>query len=159
MTNSLFFGLTCAIVLGLWSVRKSGRRSETFEVSRSDEQWRAQLAPDAYRVLRQQATEKPHSSALNAVTGPGVFQCAGCGHLLFHSAHKFDSGTGWPSFYQPVNQMALGSHIDYGLIIPRVEVHCARCGGHLGHVFNDGPPPTGKRYCINGVSLNFLPEK
>ena len=128
--------------------------AETFPLSLDDDAWRARLAPDAYAVLRQEATERPYSSPLNGEKGTGSFHCAGCDNALYRSDTKFDSGTGWPSFWQAVDG-AVGTKTDYVLVYPRTEVHCARCGGHLGHIFDDGPAPTGKRHCINGVALAF----
>lgn len=146
----------------LLSVWKSGadetKKSKSFTVQKSEAQWKAELNPKAFSVLRQHDTEGPNTSPLNKVTEPGTFACAGCGQALFETAHKFDSGTGWPSFYQPISAKAVGTRVDYKLIVPRTEVHCARCGGHLGHVFNDGPKPTGQRFCLNGVALKFAPK-
>ena len=131
---------------------------ESFAVTRSDEEWRVRLTPAQYEVMRGHGTERPGSCALNHEKRPGVFHCAGCDQPLFQSGEKFDSGTGWPSFFDPLPG-ALGSTVDrrYGMM--RTEVHCSRCGSHLGHVFPDGPPPTGLRYFINGVALNFIPEQ
>jgi peptide-methionine (R)-S-oxide reductase len=122
----------------------------------SDEQWRARLTPEQYRVLRREGTEPPFSSALNSEKRSGRYDCVACGLPLFTSAMKFDSGTGWPSFFEALPG-ALEFSTDYKLILPRTEYHCARCGGHHGHVFDDGPRPTGKRYCNNGVCLKFEP--
>ena len=122
----------------------------------SDKEWKARLAPEAYAVLRKEATERPWTSPLNEEKRKGVFVCAGCGYQLFTSEHKFDSGTGWPSFFDVIPG-AVGKKTDFKLIVPRTEYHCARCGGHQGHVFNDGPSPTGLRYCNNGVALAFIP--
>ncbi len=124
-------------------------------VKLSDTEWQARLEADRYRVLRREGTEPPGSSTLNDEKRPGVFVCAGCGAPLFTSAMKFDSGTGWPSFYTAVPD-ALETRRDFKLIMPRTEYHCARCGGHHGHLFNDGPAPTGLRYCNNGLALRFL---
>ena len=119
-----------------------------------DTEWRRRLTPLAYRVLRKHATERPFTSPLNKEHRAGTFQCAGCAHPLFNAKTKFDSGTGWPSFWQPLPG-GVGSSTDHKLGYARTEIHCARCGGHLGHVFDDGPKPTGKRYCMNGVALKF----
>jgi len=129
---------------------------EKFEIELTDAQWRARLSPEAYTVLRHEGTEAPRSSPLNSEERAGTYSCAGCGLALFASATKFHSGTGWPSFYAPLDN-AVATKTDTRLLIPRTEVHCRRCGGHLGHVFDDGPPPTGKRYCMNGIALTFTP--
>ena len=121
------------------------------------DEWRKRLAPEAYNVLREEGTERPGSSPLDHEKRPGVFACAGCGLPLFTSAMKFDSGTGWPSFFTAIPGM-LATKKDFKLILPRTEYHCARCGGHQGHVFDDGPEPTGLRYCNNGVALAFIPQ-
>ncbi|MBC2779071.1 peptide-methionine (R)-S-oxide reductase MsrB [Parasphingopyxis marina] len=128
-----------------------------FRVSLSDAQWRARLTPAEYRVLRGHGTERPHSSPLDNEHRSGVFVCAGCANRLFSSRTKFDSGTGWPSFYRPIDSGAIGTSTDRTLGMTRTEVHCADCGGHLGHVFRDGPRPTGLRYCMNGVAMDFRP--
>lgn len=122
----------------------------------SEKEWKARLEPEAYAVLRKEATERPWTSPLNNEKRKGVFACAGCGFDLFSSEKKFDSGTGWPSFFDALPN-ALGKKTDFKLIVPRTEYHCARCGGHQGHVFDDGPSPTGLRYCNNGVALTFKP--
>ncbi|MFD1704666.1 peptide-methionine (R)-S-oxide reductase MsrB [Methylopila henanensis] len=130
---------------------------ETYEVTRTDEEWRALLSPEQYQIMRRHGTERPGSCALLREKRAGVFECAGCGQPLFRSGDKFESGTGWPSFDAPL-EGALGETVDRSYGMTRTEVHCARCGSHMGHVFPDGPPPTGLRYCINGVALNFQPE-
>ncbi len=127
-----------------------------FPVTHTEAEWRALLTPEQYAIMREHATERPGSCALLHEKRPGVFACAGCGQPLFESATKFDSGTGWPSFTTPVAG-ALGRTVDDSWGMSRTEVHCARCGSHLGHVFPDGPPPTGLRYCINGVATTFTP--
>jgi peptide-methionine (R)-S-oxide reductase len=131
--------------------------STTFPVTKTDAEWRSLLTPEQYRVLRGHGTEHPGSCALNFEKRAGTFSCAGCGQDLFVADKKFESGTGWPSFDQPLPG-AVGTTTDRSLWMVRTEVHCARCGGHLGHVFPDGPPPTGLRYCINGVAMNFTPK-
>lgn len=127
---------------------------KTFEVTKSDKEWRAELSPDQYYVLRDHGTERAGSSPLDKEYGKGTFICAGCRLPLFSSETKFDSRTGWPSFWRPLDD-AVGTSTDRGFFMVRTEVHCRRCGGHLGHVFDDGPQPTGLRYCMNGVALKF----
>ncbi len=133
----------------------AGTAPESFPFRRSDAEWRKMLSPAAYDVLRNQGTEMPWSSPLLHVSTPGRFTCAGCAQKLFDTATKFDSGTGWPSFWAPLPHAVLTS-ADDSLLMSRTEVHCANCGGHLGHVFDDGPRPTGLRYCMNGVAMNFI---
>lgn len=132
-------------------------RPERFPFVLTDAQWRQRLTPMQYYVLRQEGTERPFSHPLNDEHRSGTFRCAGCDLPLFSSTTKYDSGTGWPSFYAPLPR-AVGTSTDFALGFPRTEVHCARCGGHLGHVFDDGPRPTGKRYCMNGVAMEFTPS-
>lgn len=129
---------------------------DRYPVSHTDEEWRALLTEDQYRVMRAHGTERPGSCALLHEKRRGVFHCAGCDAPLFAAAEKFESGTGWPSFNEP-EPGAVGTSVDHSHYMERTEVHCARCGSHLGHVFGDGPPPSGLRYCINGVALNFRP--
>lgn len=129
-------------------------QAKTFPVSYTPAEWRRRLTPAQYRILREEGTERPFSSPLNAEHRKGTFLCAADGHPLYSSATKFESGTGWPSFWKPLAG-AIGTSTDFKLGYPRTEVHCARCGGHLGHVFDDGPKPTGKRFCMNGAAMTF----
>jgi len=126
-------------------------------LEKTPEEWRALLGPEAYRVLRKHGTEPAFSSALDREKDAGTYICAGCNLPLFSSAGKYDSGTGWPSFFEPIAAAHVGTSRDFKLIYPRTEYHCARCGGHQGHIFNDGPQPTGQRWCNNGVALRFVP--
>lgn len=130
------------------------KTEQTFEVTKSDAEWRQALSPEQYRVLREHGTERAGTSALDKEYAKGTFLCAGCELALFSSDTKFDSRTGWPSFYAPLEN-AVGTTTDRGFFMVRTEVHCRRCGGHLGHVFDDGPQPTGLRYCMNGAALKF----
>jgi len=150
----LFAGLCCGVRAQEGTQAGASGR---FAVNFTEEEWRKRLTARQYAVLRQHGTERPYSSALNKEQRRGVFVCAGCGAELFSSAAKYDSRTGWPSFWMPLAQSAVGQRRDtaYGMV--RTEIHCARCGGHLGHVFNDGPPPTGLRYCMNGDAMLFRP--
>ena len=127
------------------------------KIEKSDAEWRTALSPEAYRVLREHGTERAGTSPLNLEKRKGVFACAGCGKPLFNSDTKFESGTGWPSFWAPMSPDAVATSEDRSWLMRRTEVHCADCGGHLGHVFPDGPEPTGQRYCMNGVALAFKP--
>jgi peptide-methionine (R)-S-oxide reductase len=127
------------------------------EIPKTEEEWRARLSPEQFHVLRQHGTERAGTSPLNREHRSGAFRCAGCGQTLFSSATKFDSGTGWPSFWAPAEE-AVETSADRAFGMVRTEVHCGRCKGHLGHVFEDGPRPTGLRYCINGLALDFQPE-
>jgi peptide-methionine (R)-S-oxide reductase len=138
-----------------WRAASPARAS--FEIEHSDAEWKKRLTPEQYRVLRGAGTEQPYSSPLNGEHRAGIFACAGCELPLFSSKAKFDSGTGWPSFWQPLPN-AVATEVDRSLIFARTEVHCRRCGGHLGHVFDDGPQPTGLRYCMNGVALKFVAD-
>jgi peptide-methionine (R)-S-oxide reductase len=160
MTQSLFtrrdtIKTLFGVLLIACFVRATRAMAEVFEVTKTDSEWKKLLTPEQYSVLRQQGTERPNSSPLTQEHGTGVFDCAACDLPLFSSRTKFDSGTGWPSFYQPLAN-AVASSNDTSMFMSRTEIHCRRCGGHLGHVFDDGPPPTGKRYCMNGVALKFI---
>jgi peptide-methionine (R)-S-oxide reductase len=146
-------GMATALA-GIFAARASFAAPETFEVTMSDDDWRKKLSPAAYATLRHEATERPFSSPLNNEHRAGTFVCAGCALPLFASKTKFDSGTGWPSFWKPLDNAVI-EKTDNTLGATRTEVRCRRCGGHLGHVFDDGPEPTGLRYCMDGVALNF----
>lgn len=130
---------------------------ETFKVTHTEDEWRQKLSPAQFQVLRKHGTERAGTSPLNQEKRPGTFMCAGCGKELFETDTKFESGTGWPSFYQPLDG-AVATHEDRSFFMTRTEVHCADCGGHLGHVFEDGPRPTGLRYCMNGAAMTFKPK-
>ena len=131
--------------------------TETFEITKTPEEWRKILTPEQYYVLREHGTERAGTSPLDKIYADGTYECAACALPLFSSDTKFNSGTGWPSFYKPLDN-AIGTSVDKGFFTTRTEVHCRRCGGHLGHVFPDGPPPTGLRYCMNGVAMKFVPK-
>jgi peptide-methionine (R)-S-oxide reductase len=145
-----------ATLWGLSGISMATAAKGQFAFTLPDAEWRKRLGPEAYAVLRQESTERPGSSALLKEHRVGVFACAGCALPLFSSRTKFESGTGWPSFWKPLPG-AVGSSTDRLLGYARTEIHCSRCGGHLGHVFDDGPKPTGQRYCMNGVALRFVP--
>jgi peptide-methionine (R)-S-oxide reductase len=151
----LLGGASVAALGWLWWQDSDVKAAGPFEVVKSDDEWRRMLRPEAYRVLRHHATERPYSSALNAEKRKGTYVCGGCDLPLFSSDTKFESGTGWPSFWEPLPK-AVGTKEDNSFLMRRTEVHCRRCGGHLGHVFNDGPKPTGLRYCMNGVAMKFV---
>jgi peptide-methionine (R)-S-oxide reductase len=155
--RSLLSWLSAASVLPFASACGAApAKARAFPVTRTDAEWRRLLKPEQYAVLRKHATERPGSSPLNKEHRKGTFVCAADKNPLYSSATKFESGTGWPSFWKPLPG-AIGTSTDYVLVYPRTEVHCAKCGGHLGHVFKDGPPPTGLRYCMNGDAMLFVP--
>ncbi len=163
MTKTLAILIACVALLGAAGCGASAQPVKTakkgaptpMRVEKTDAEWRQTLTPQQYDVLRKKGTERAFSGALWNRHEDGTYRCAGCGHDLFGSAAKFDSGTGWPSFYQPVGESHVATETDRTFFMSRTEVHCARCGGHLGHVFNDGPKPTGLRYCINSAALTF----
>lgn len=157
--RTIFMG---ASALGAWiGLNKGGvamaATKEKFEIEKSDADWRKQLTPEQYHVLREHGTERAGTSPLNFEKRKGTFACAGCDLPLYSSDTKYESGTGWPSFYDPLPN-AIGTSTDRSFFMTRTEVHCRRCGGHLGHVFDDGPKPTGLRYCMNGVAMKFAPD-
>jgi len=153
-------GVAAALgALGFYALRPrlgNAADKETFEITHTEAEWKKLLSPNQFEVLRHEATERPFSSPLNEEHRKGVFNCAGCELALYSSDTKFESGTGWPSFWQPLDN-AVGTQRDVTLGMVRTSVHCRRCGGHLGHVFDDGPKPTGLRYCMNGLAMKFVP--
>ncbi len=155
LSKRQFLGFSSLAAMGLTFGCGSDAKAKTkFAVTKTDAEWRKVLSPAAYTVLRKDSTERPYTSPLNKEKRVGTYVCAGCAKPLFSSKTKFESGTGWPSFYQPLAG-GIGTSTDYAIGSARTEVHCSRCGGHLGHVFDDGPKPTGKRYCMNGVAMKF----
>ncbi len=161
MTTRRFFLLSGTAFLAATGLARYTRPSvaastETFEVTKTEAEWRAILTEEQFSILRQEDTERPFTSALNNEKRKGVFQCAGCELPVYASETKFDSGTGWPSFWDAI-EGGIGTREDTSFFMTRVECHCRRCGGHLGHIFDDGPQPTGKRHCINGMAMTFVP--
>lgn len=160
LTRRRFGALTAQFIAGgsLMSLSSvpSAHADEPFRLS--EKEWRERLTPEQFHVLRKEGTERPFTSPLNDEKRKGIFACAGCGQHLFRSEMKYDSGTGWPSFFDVIPGR-VNTKTDFKMIIPRTEYHCSNCGGHQGHVFKDGPPPTGLRYCNNGVALTFIPDE
>jgi len=164
LTMTLLIALALAGALALAAAKapvpgsdKKGSKEVIEKIVKTDEEWKKILTPEQYNVLRKEGTERAFTSPLNNIHQKGVFVCAACGLTLFSEDQKFDSGTGWPSFWAPIDPNHIGTSVDRSFFQTRTEVHCARCGGHLGHVFPDGPPPTGLRYCMNGVAMKFEP--
>ncbi len=157
MTRRQLFSLLSALGLGAASPVVGAAAGQPARIERPDAEWRRRLSAAAYRVLRHEGTEAPHSSPLNQEKRTGIYHCAGCDLPLFGSTAKYDSGTGWPSFHTALPD-AIATRTDFKLLLPRTEYHCSRCGGHQGHVFDDGPAPSGRRYCNNGVALHFVAE-
>ncbi len=154
----IFTAIAASVTSKAMGVNMFGRSKisgTNFPYTLSEEEWRKKLTPEQYKVLRKAGTEPSRSSPLNDESNAGVFHCAGCDHKLYSSEDKFESGTGWPSFTQPINKAAIATSVDNKLFFARTEVHCANCGGHIGHVFTDGPKPTGMRYCMNGIAMTF----
>lgn len=163
MTNRRYFLEASTVIVGTAFLSQYFTRKpevmtaakDEFEITKTEEEWRKTLTPEQFHVLRKHGTERAGTSPLDKQYAPGTYICAGCDLPLFTSETKFNSGTGWPSFYAPIED-AIATSVDKSFFMTRVEVHCHRCGGHLGHVFNDGPAPTGKRYCMNGAALKFI---
>lgn len=162
MVSRRTFGLTTVSTVAAALLSRQAVATDSpkgvFPVQKSDDEWQKELTKEQYTVLRKHGTERAFTSPLDKNYSAGEYRCAGCGHLLFTSDTKFNSGTGWPSFFKPVEK-AVGTTTDRSFFMTRTEVHCANCGGHLGHVFPDGPQPTGLRYCMNGVALKFEPKE
>ncbi len=150
---------SAVLAVGTWQLwrrpAEAGSKKTKFEIEKTDAEWQKVLTPQQYYVMRKHGTERAFTHPYDKNYAAGIYNCAACDLPLYDAATKFDSGTGWPSFYAAIDD-AVGTSVDYFIGYPRTEVHCRRCGGHLGHIFNDGPPPTGKRHCINGVSLKFV---
>ena len=155
----IFLAIFSIFILSCEGKAQNSKKAKNYPVSKTEAEWKAELSPAQFQVLRKKGTERAFSSKLNRVEEPGTFVCAACGNELYKTKHKFDSGTGWPSFDRPIAEKNVDYRPDRTGGYPALEVLCAQCGGHLGHVFNDGPKETtGKRHCINGVAMNFLPE-
>ncbi|MEQ1714875.1 MAG: peptide-methionine (R)-S-oxide reductase MsrB [Hyphomicrobium sp.] len=152
-------GLAAAALLTTYRLGADAAEDKgmTFEVTKTDAEWKALLTPEQFQVLRKHGTERAGTSKLDKIYDPGIYNCAGCDLPVYSSETKFNSGTGWPSFWKPLDN-AIGTSVDKSFFTTRTEVHCRRCGGHLGHVFDDGPKPTGLRYCMNGVAMTFVPK-
>lgn len=154
--GATIIGTACLSRYLPWRAKAMATSKSEFEITKTEKEWREILKPEQFDVLRKHGTERAFTSPLDKEYGKGIFVCSGCDLPLFSSETKYNSGTGWPSFYAPI-EGAIATSIDRAFFMTRTEVHCSRCGGHLGHVFNDGPAPTGERYCMNGVSLKFIP--
>ncbi len=155
-----FIAIALLVMVNMACAQKAGDHTERekFEIEKSAEEWKETLSEEEYYVLREQGTERAFTGDLNDNKEKGTYTCAACGQKLFSSKTKYNSGSGWPSFYAPISDDAVGQEEDSSLGMQRTEVHCSRCGGHLGHIFSDGPKPTGLRYCVNSVAMDFVPE-